>query len=198
MCIHMHVCIVLDQLSENNLIDMDSTKNIVKSGLEMQDFMFPQCSFWGFRSSVTAWSYKMKAPFGYIQNYLLNDKASYPASHEPYDFHLTYSQVNHRYDNQARQIWTKGMYVPSEDNAHTHIQMSKLSCQSNQRHKMDKGVWLINTEIQPHDMQTIKLKSVHTDNFTFSLTDGDPQEVTYDYCVRAVFLTHHLLFYCRK
>ena len=45
MHIGMLICKVWDQLAENNLIDMDSTRNIVKSGQEVQDFRFPQHFF---------------------------------------------------------------------------------------------------------------------------------------------------------
>jgi len=50
--IHMHICKMWDQLAENNLIDVDSTKNIAKSGLEVQDFRFPQHCFRGLSSGT--------------------------------------------------------------------------------------------------------------------------------------------------
>jgi ribosomal protein S19 len=46
----------------------------------------------------------MKALLGNIQNFLLNNTASYLAGHELSDFELTYSQVSHRYDNQAKHM----------------------------------------------------------------------------------------------
>ena len=49
---HIHICKVWDELTENNLTDMDSTKNIVKSNLEVQDFRFPQDYFCGMSSGT--------------------------------------------------------------------------------------------------------------------------------------------------